>query len=270
MRRAFSLYFRLIRIQLRIQLQYRSGFIMDTLGTIIITLAGFVTVALVLERFNNIAGWTLTEIALLYGIVEASFGVMDMLFSGFDPGNFGRQYVRLGRLDQLFLRPASITLQVFASEFIIRRVGRILQGFLILGFALLNNPGILQPLPLLFLTIVCISTVCFFGGLFIVGAAITFWTVESIEVINIFTYGGSEMMSYPMDIYQDWLRSFFTYILPAIFLVYYPALWLLGKPDPLGMPAFAPFLSPFVGVGVLLASLAFWQFGLRHYQSTGT
>lgn len=270
MRRLVSLYLRLITLQIRIQMKYRSGFFLEMLGTIVITLGGFATIALVLERFKNIAGWSLTEIALLYGIVETSFGLMDMIFSGFDPGNFGRYYVRLGRLDQLFLRPASITLQVLASEFILRRLGRIMQGAVILGYALLDHPQLLNPVPLLFIAVVGVSTVCFFGGLFIVGAAVTFWTVESIEFMNIFTYGGSEMMSYPMNIYQDWLRSFFTYILPAIFLVYYPVLWLLEKPDPLGMPAFAPFLSPVVGFGVLAASLAFWQYGLRHYQSTGT
>jgi ABC-2 type transport system permease protein len=270
MRRALVLYLRLILMQLRIQLVYRFGFLMETLGTVMITLGGFLTIALVLETFDNIGGWSLSDVALLYGIVETCFGVMDLFFSGFDPGHFGRQYVRLGRLDQLFLRPVSITLQVFASEFILRRIGRIAQGATILGYALYHAPGVFDPGRLLFLGVVCLSTVCFFGGLFIFGATITFWTVESIEIINIFTYGGSEMMSYPMHIYQDWLRNFFTYILPAIFLVYYPALWLLGKPDPLNMPAFAPFLSPIVGIGVLLASLVFWQVGLRHYQSTGT
>ena len=73
-----------------------------------------------------------------------------------------------------------------------------------------------------------------------------------------------------MHIYQEWMRKFFTYIIPSIFLAYYPALYILDKPDPLNMPAFAPFLSPLVGVGVLLAALAFWDFGVRHYQSTGT
>ena len=44
----------------------------------------------------------------------------------------------------------------------------------------------------------------------------------------------------------------------------------LDKPDPLHMPPFAPFLSPVVGIGTMLAALAFWRFGVRHYASTGT
>jgi ABC-2 type transport system permease protein len=122
----------------------------------------------------------------------------------------------------------------------------------------------------LYLPLVFGGQIAFFGGLFVAGAAITFWTVESIEVVNIFTYGGAEMMSYPMHIYGEELRRFFTYIIPAIFLNYYPALYLLDKPDPLGFPPYAPFLAPLVGLGVLAAALAFWRFGVRHYQSTGT
>jgi ABC-2 type transport system permease protein len=77
-------------------------------------------------------------------------------------------------------------------------------------------------------------------------------------------------MAYPMNIYNRWMRRFFTYLIPAIFLNYYPALYFLGKPDPLHMPTWAPFLCPLVGIGTLVASLAFWRFGIRHYASTGT
>lgn len=88
--------------------------------------------------------------------------------------------------------------------------------------------------------------------------------------MNILTYGGSEMMAYPMHIYPDWLRRTFTYIVPAIFLNYYPALYFLEKTDPLGLPPIFSFFAPLVGGGVLLLALAFWRFGIRHYQSTGT
>jgi ABC-2 type transport system permease protein len=104
----------------------------------------------------------------------------------------------------------------------------------------------------------------------VIGATITFWTVESIEAINILTYGGSELMAYPMQIYQDWMRLFFTYVVPAIFLNYYPALYFLDKPDPFHLPVWAHFLAPLAGFGVLGAGLLFWRYGLRHYQSTGS
>ena len=263
------IYLRFISVQIRSQMQYRFPFFIDLLATGFTTLAGFVTLAFVLQLFGNIGGWDLGEIAFLYGMVETSFGLMDMIFSGFDPANFGRQ-TRLGRFDQLLLRPVNITIQVLGSEFVIRRLGRIAQGIgvLAIAFSLVHIDWSL--IKLLYFPIVLASLIAFFGGLFIIGATFSFWTLDSIEIINIFTYGGTEMMSYPMQIYPDWLRNFFTLVLPAIFLNYYPGLYFLGKPDPLHFPSFAPFLAPLAGFGVLGIALIFWQYGIRHYQSTGT
>ena len=267
--RALSLYRRLIAIRIRAQMQYRVSFLLELLTTGIGTAIAFLTVALVLERFHNIGGWTLGEIALLYGSVESAFGAMDMIFSGFDPQVFGNQ-VRLGTFDQMLLRPVSVTLQVFSSEFLLRRLGRIAQGLVVLGLGLAWVDISWTPQKLLLLPVMLISTVCFFGGLFIIGSTITFWTIDSIEAINILTYGGTEMLSYPMHIYPAWMGRFFTFIVPAIFLNYYPIVYLLDKPDPYQMPGFVAFLSPVVGLGVLAASLLFWRFGIRYYQSTGT
>jgi viologen exporter family transport system permease protein len=267
--RAIRLYRRLIRVQIRSQLIYRTSFILDLLAVGLSTVTSFATLALVLQRFEGIGGWKLGEIAFLYGMVETAFGVMDMFFSGFDPDVFG-QRVRRGTFDQMLLRPVGITLQVLGSQFVLRRLGRIAQGIAILGIALFLTDVHWTWLKIAYLPVVLVSLVLFFGALFIIGATVTFWTVQSIEVINIFTYGGGEMMSYPMHIYQRWMREFFTYVIPAVFLLYYPALYFLDKPDPLHLPPFAPFLAPAAGLAMLLAALAFWRFGIRYYASTGT
>ena len=269
MRHEILIYWRLISVQIRSQVQYRLSFVFDTLSTGLTAVLAFLSLSFVIQRFGSIAGWSLGEVGFLYGMVEAAFGLMDMIFSGFDPANFGRQ-VRLGRFDQLLLRPVNLTLQVLGSEFILRRLGRVAQGAAIWILAIQINPIEWSPGKIIYLPVVFASLVCFFGGLFIIGATITFWTVESIEVINIFTSGGTEMISYPMHIYADWMRRFFTYIIPAIFLNYYPSLYFLGKPDPFHLPAFAPFLSPFVGGGMMGVALLFWKFGIRHYQGAGT
>jgi ABC-2 type transport system permease protein len=264
-----GLYRRLIGVQMRGQLQYRVSFLMDVVATGLSVLIGFLTIALVLERFDEVGGWILPEVAFLYGTVEVAFGLMDMIFSGFDPDTFGG-LVQRGGLDQLLLRPVNIVVQVLGSRFLLRRLGRVAQGVAVLAYALAALEVQWTPLKVLLLPVMLASLVCFFGGLFAAGSALTFWTVQSVEAVNIFTYGGSEMMSYPMHIYPAWMRRFFTFIVPAIFLNYTPALYILDKPDPLGFPPFAAFLAPAAGAGVLAAGLLFWRFGLRHYASTGT
>ena len=264
-----DLYRRLISVQIHSQLQYPVSFWIDVIGTGIALYTFFGSLTLILQRFGDLGGWRLGEIAFLFGLLEMSFGLMDMIFAGFDPQNFGRR-VRRGTFDQLLLRPVNITLQVLGDDFILRRLGRIAQGMVIFAIAL-NLTNIQWTAgKVLYLPLVIVGIVAFFGGLYIVGATITFWTVESIEVMNIFTYGSSELISYPMHIYPNWLRNFFTLIIPAALLNDYPALYFLDKPDPLGMPPILRFMSPLAGLLVLALSLLFWRFGIGHYQSTGT
>lgn len=269
MRHGLAIYRRLLDVQLRSQLQYRLSFLLDLIATALVVAVEFGSIALVFNRFGNIGGWSLGEVAFLYGLVEIAFGLADMVFAGFDPPYFG-QSVRRGTFDQLLLRPVDITVQVLGSDFTPRRLGKIAFGAIIFAYALATTPVAWNLVKLSYLPLVVVGMLCFFGGLFIVGSTVTFWTVDSIELINIFTYGGSFLISYPMHIYQLWLRRLFTYVIPAIFLNYYPALYFLGRPDPLGMPAWAPFVAPIVGIMTLVASLAFWRVGIRHYQSTGS
>ena len=227
MRRSLTLILKLIKIQIRSQLQYPVPFFLEVLTTAIIQSLFFISFALILQRFEEIGGWTLGEVAFIWGMTEFSFGLMDMLFSGFDYDSFGPM-VRKGRFDQLLLRPANITLQVLGSRFVLRRLGRIFQGLVIfiVGLSLVDIHWSLG--KILFIPVLVVSQVLFFGSLFIIGATTTFWTMERLEILNIFTYGGSEIMSYPMHIFPRTIRLIFTFIVPAIFLSYFPAVYILG------------------------------------------
>lgn len=250
-------------------MQYRISFFLELFGTGLITLLEYASLALVFSRFESLKGWTLGQVAFLYGLAELSFGIMDLVFSGFDPGHFGSK-IRRGSFDQLLLRPINITIQVLGSEFAIRRLGKIFIGIVIYASALSLIDLNWTMIKYILTALIIISQVLFFGGLFVIGSTLTFWTVEPIEVINVFTYGGSYMISHPMHIFPDPIRRFFTYVIPAIFLSYYPALHIFDLPDPFYLPPWSPFLAPIVGLGLFGASMLFWNFGIKHYKSTGT
>ncbi|MCP4360727.1 MAG: ABC transporter permease [Chloroflexi bacterium] len=264
-----DIYRRLLSVHIRSQMQYRISFMMDLISTALIVCFEFGAIALVLQQFGDIDGWTLAEVAFLYGLAEISFGLMDLTFAGFDPPRFGRQ-VRQGTFDQLLLRPINITVQVMGADLTLRRLGKILFGLGIFGYALQANQIIWTPQKIAYLPLVILGLFLFSGSLFIIGSTITFWTVDSVEVMNILTYGSNFTISYPMSIYPNWIRLFFTFVVPAIFLTYYPALYFLDRPELADIPVFAPFLAPFVGIGALLVALRFWRFGVKHYQSTGS
>jgi ABC-2 type transport system permease protein len=250
-------------------MQYRASFALDLAATFFGTFIAFITLAAVFQRFGSIGGWTLGEVAFLYGLAEISYALMDMVFGGYDYDVFS-QRIRHGEFDRMLLRPLSLPLQILGSEFALRRLGKLAQGAIVFAYGLRLTQVAWTPAKLLYLPLVCLSAVAFFAALYVVGSTICFWTVERLEVFNLFTYGGVEMLSYPMHIYHVSLRRFFTYIVPAALLIYYPALYFLGKPDPTGLPPFASFLAPLAGFGSLAAAFAFWRLGVRHYQGTGT
>ncbi len=263
------MYLRMLGFQLRSQMQFRASFWLDLFSTGLGNLVYFFSAALVIQRFGSIAGWNLGEIAFLIGMIEMSFGVMDMIFSGFDYDYFA-VIVREGRFDQVMLRPVGLTGQVLGSRFLLRRLGRVFEGLciLILAFNLAHIHWTAG--KILYLAFVVASQVIVMGALFMIGSTITFWTLQSIEAVNIFTYGGTELVSYPMQIYPIWMQRFFTFIIPFIFLNFYPALYILDKPDPLHFPPFAPFMAPFVAIAFFAIALWFWRVGINHYQSSGT
>lgn len=265
----WQMYRRLIAIQLQSQMQYRASFWLDVTSTFFLFMGEFSVIYFAFQKFGGLGGWQLGEVAFLYGLVEMSFALMDMFFTGFDPHRFGPN-IRLGHFDQLLLRPININVQVLGSGLELKRLGRVAGGLLIFGYALSLVDMSWTWGKVLYLPLVVWGMMAFFGGIFIMGTTMTFWTVNAVEALNILTYGGSYLISYPIHIYTRPFRLFITYIFPVAFLNYYPALYFLDKPHPQGWPLWTSLLAPLVGTAVLLLSLRLWQFGIQHYQSTGS
>lgn len=262
-----SLYRCLVSARIRSQMQYRVSFVLEVLGNFFITVLDFVTIAILLTRFRQVGGWTIAEVAFLYGVSGISFSLAQTVGRGFDV--FHLQIVR-GDFDRVLIRPLGTFFHLVASDFGLRQLGRFIQAALVL-FLAERWLGVAWTLPkLLFLMLTLASGALFFLGIMVVGATFCFWTAETAEVTNIFTHGGTYMLQYPMHIYQEWFRNIFIFIVPMAFINYFPALYLLDKADPLGLPGFFPFLSPLISLGIFLLARAFWHFGVRHYQSTGT
>ncbi len=262
-----SLYGRLVTAQVRSQLQYRASFALQVLGQFLASFVGFIAVLLLFHRFETLAGWSRAEVAFLYGLGGLAFGLSDLVAGGFDRLSIA---IQTGTFDRVLTRPVGSFAQVLASDFQIRRLGRILQGAVVLGLALAWLDVAWSPLKLLVLLSAVVSGVVIFGAIWVIGAAITFWTVQTSEVTNVFTYGGEELVSYPLSVYGDGLRRFFTVVVPLAFVTYLPALYILDRPDPLGLPPALQFCSPLVAAAFFLVARGAWALGVRHYQSTGS
>ena len=93
--------------------------------------------------------------------------------------------------------------------------------------------------------------------------------VDGGELANSFTYGGSYAAAYPASVFALPLRLLFTFVVPAAFTAYLPALVLTGQPGPVWLPNWLGWCTPLVAVAAWGAALLTWRAGLRRYTGAG-
>jgi ABC-2 type transport system permease protein len=264
---AIGLYVRYLAVSIRTQLQYPASFAMATFGHLLGTTVEFLGVVALFDRFGSLSGWTLAEVAFFYGLADLTFAIADALGTGF--ASFGT-LVKSGDFDRLLVRPRSAALQLLGSELTLKRVGRAAQAVAVLVWASHAGDVSWSPATVLLALAAIAGGVCLFLGLVVLQATAAFWTTETLEVWNAFTYGGNAAAQYPLPIFRPWFRRFFTYVVPLACVQYWPALAIMGRPDPLGAPPWLGWISPVAGVAFLLLALLAWRGGIRRYVSTGS
>jgi ABC-2 type transport system permease protein len=262
-----ALYWRLVRAQARSRLQYKFSFLVLTAGTVAATATDYVGVRVLFGRIPQLAGFSFADVAFMFGLTLICFSLSEVVTPGFE---FLPRLLVQGAFDRVLTRPLGAFFQTLAGDVSPRKLGRALLGLVILLGAQGAIPVEWTLDRALALALAIPSGAAIFFCVFVLGAASTFWTVQSNEVVNVFTNGGVTMLTYPLDVYHDWLRRFVTFVVPLGFVSYYPTLYVLGRPDALGLPIWIAFLSPIAALVFSTIAWWAWSLGVRHYASTGS
>ncbi|BBH66818.1 transporter [Actinoplanes sp. OR16] len=260
-------YAALFTAQLRSVTTYRASFVVELVGNMGATVFDVITIVVLFGTAPRIGDFTLQEALLTVGLSSAGFALADMLI-----GNVDRLkvYVRTGTLDAVLVRPLPALPQLLLMDLPLRKALRVVFGFTVLGGAIAVNDIDWTPARVALVVITPLAAAAFFGSIFVISATLAFWWVDSGEVGAAFTYGGRDFTSYPITVYGPLFRGIFAYALGFAFVAYQPALALLGRTDPLGLPAWAGYLSPLVALAAAVIAAVVWRAGIRHYRSTGS
>ncbi len=257
-----KLYLRYFSIILRSQMQYKVSFLLTAIGQSLISFSGLLSIYFMSERFNGIVGYTFSEVLICFATVLASFSISECFVRGFD--NFSG-IISNGEFDRIMVRPQNEILQVLGSKIELARIGRLVQSLIMLAYAIPTSGiswTLYKGLTVFFMIV---GGTFLFSGLFIIYASLCFFSTESLEFMNILTYGSREFGKYPMSIYGKNVLKFLTYVVPLAMVQYYPLLFVIGRVDNK-----VYMLFPLAGIAFLLPSHLLWKFGMKHYKSTGS
>jgi ABC-2 type transport system permease protein len=251
---------------LRGQMVHRANFTIMVVSGLVYQCTGFVFIWVVISRFQGLAGWSLGEVAFLYGIRLLAHGVYGLLFYGLHRIS---NAVRRGELDRVLVRPLPALPQLLTERANVSGLGDLLGGVIL--FAVANTlVAVDWSAPAIAYLLLAVAGGCLVEAalrLAIGALAFRFLEIGSLSFLVdqlISTFG-----NYPMRIYGGAAQLVLTFVLPVAFVAYFPASVLLGRTGELSVHPALAYGAPLVGAVLYALAHRFWLGELRHYRSAG-
>lgn len=170
----------------------------------------------------------------------------------------------------ILLKPVGVIFQVIVTKIdYFASAGHSLLG-LILFIKSASSVGVVWNVQNIFYyIIVIISGVSIQASLFVIFSSITFWTFKLRNMIDFIFFNTRRFAGYPISIYPTIIQNLLIFIVPFTFINYFPAQYLLRKPDLSSYWVGYLYMTPIIAVIFVLIAYQFWNLGLRHYSSTG-
>ncbi len=259
---SMKLYGHYVSINVRSMMQYKTSFFLTAAGQFLVSFNVFLGIYFMFQRFSKVKDFTYSEVLLCFSIVLLEFSLAEMFARGFD--SFSGM-VRTGSFDQILVRPRNEVLQVLGSKFELTRVGRMLQALLMFVYGVSHCGVHWTFVKALTAAFMLLGGTAVFSGLFLIYAALCFFTLEGLEFMNVFTDGAREYGKYPIGVYGKKMLLFTTFLIPYALVQYYPLLFILGRRSEWWYAAL-----PLLAAWFLLPCYGLWRFGVRHYKSSGS
>lgn len=257
-----KLYFHYFAIQFKSAMQYKASFLMTATGQFLASFSAFLGVYFMFRRFGGVGEFSYGEVLLCFAVMLMEYSLGECLARGFDTFP---SMVRKGEFDRVMTRPRNEILQVLGSHMELTRVGRMIQAVAIFAYGVTRCGIAWNALKVLTVCFMLIGGTALFCGIFLIYAALCFFTLDGLEFMNILTDGAREYGKYPVSIYGKRMLQFCTFCVPYALVQYYPLTYLTNRS---ANPMY--IFLPLAAMLFLLPCLALWKIGMRHYKSSGS
>lgn len=201
---------------------------------------------------EDVGGYTLREVLMLWGLTAASYGLSHILFArAFSMSDL----IIKGKLDSFLVQPKNVLLSVLTSSTSISAIGDVLYGVVLVCAC---KPGVGG--FFLFLLFVMTGTLVFTAFALLLGS-LSFWFVRMDILQNQMDMGMVSFSTYPDGIFQGASRFLLYFLIPVGMAVWQPV-HVIASFD-------AGMLFAVLGYACALsaAAVAVFYRGLRRYAS---
>ena len=261
--RHFGLFFDYFSQYAKVRVSYRGDFFISLATSFAATIFALSFVVVLFQRVPQLAGWRFEEVLFLYGFSLIPYGIFNII--SLNLYEFGSTYIIEGKFDRVLLRPISSLFQVLFETFRIESFQEVATGIFCMWWATRHLGLAWTPAKasMLFFFGLCAGII--YISVFLILSTVSFWFEDRIgvhpPVWNVMAFG-----RYPLSIYSGAVQFFLCWIIPFGLASFYPSVRMLGRTV---SPQYAP-LVPVVAVVFLTFAISLWNFGTRHYSSTGT
>lgn len=262
-RKNLRLYFKLQFMQLRSTVEYAADFWIGIVGAMLMQASGLVFITALFSQIPAIAGWSVWNIALMYGLAMLPKGLTELFCDG--PWTL-RGKVNSGEFDRVLVRPVSPALQSATAIVSIHGLGQVILGVIMITIGLGRSDASLQWWSLPYLTVVVVSSAIMIGALNFVFNMTGFWEPSAQSTLPTMMAMMIDFAKFPLDIYNNIIRGFVIIVVPYAFISYFPALVLLDRDSSWKWLGFA---TPVATAWVVIITSWLWGKALDRYQGVG-
>lgn len=255
------IYLKYLKLHIKTDLQYKKSLILNLISNAFVFFTYYFTILALFNKFNYLKGYTLYEVLLTFSIIQIGFSFNEVFFRGLDRFD---DLIITGDFDKMLTKPLPIITQILCYKVELVKVSKLLQGIIILVISLMKVDITWNIMKVLVLIFMIVSAALIFFGIFLLAAAYCFYTVQGLEVRNLFTDGGKHMAQYPIGIFKKGFMFIFTFIIPYGIVNYYPLLYFVDKSDNILLG-----LSPLLIVLFLIPCFLIFKKGMKRYTSCG-
>ena len=247
----------------KVRVSYRGDFFISLATSFAATLFALAFVVVLFQKVPQLAGWRFEEVLFLYGFSLVPYGLFNVL--SLNLYDFGNDYIIEGKFDRVLLRPVSSLFQVLFQSFRIEALQEVATGLYCMGWAAHRLHLGWTPGRVALLCFFAICAAVIYLSVFLILTTVSFWFEDRIgihpPVWNAIAFG-----RYPLSIYSGAVQFFLCWVIPFGLASFYPSARLLGRTV---APEYTAFV-PVVAAAFLALAIALWNFGSRHYASTGS